>query len=113
MAFTQDELVAFAARSGNVELMRERIAAGSDPTRSGALLAAIAARRSGAITALLELGADPNAPDHYGQVALDYALRIGDASVVRELLAYGARLSHHSRPHWAEKLQELLAQSSS
>ena len=111
MTLTTDQLLAFAARSGNVALIRERVLLGGDPTRSGALLAAIAHGHAQAVQILLELGADPNARDADGHGALEYALRNGNAPLVHLLVSHGATLALHSRQHWRLQLQEVLAET--
>jgi hypothetical protein len=65
MPFTIDQLVVFAARSGNLPLLQERVAAGGnvnhvDATHGSALCAAIRAHSLRVVQWLLENGADAN-----------------------------------------------------
>jgi hypothetical protein len=106
-----DQLLSFAARSGNVALIRERISSGGDPTRSGALFIATTQGHIQAVRLLLDLGADPNAKDSRGNGALEYALRNRNTALVRLLVSHGASLAKHSRNHWRQQLQAALAEA--
>jgi uncharacterized protein len=84
----------FAARSGHVDVVRALIAAGApvDDAAADGTSALVIASHSGhaqAALALLEAGANPNAAGS-GYTALHIAIRRGDVSVVKALLARGA-----------------------
>ena len=84
---TKDQLVIFAARSGNVAALRERVAA---------------------VEWLLANGADVNA--QYGdQIGpLEVALYHPNPEVVGLLLRAGARLRKKVRPYYAARLKNCL-----
>ena len=109
MPFSLDQLLTFAARSGDVALIRERVALGADPTRSGALLCAVSGGHIEAIDALMELGADIGARDRYGYGPIEYALRKRDAPLVLHLVHRGATLAKRSRDHWRSQLEDVLS----
>ncbi|MDR0776101.1 MAG: ankyrin repeat domain-containing protein [Azonexus sp.] len=108
MSFTLNQLLEFAARSGSIDKIRERVALGADPAESGALLVAVSNDHPEIVQLLLELGANPNMRDAHGHGALEYALRNRKPDIARLLINHGARLAHHSRPHWQQQLAELL-----
>lgn len=79
MAFNIDQLVIFAARSGNLPLLQERLAAGGnvnhvDPRFGSALAAAVGYANLPVVEWLLQHGADPNLEDPYGNGPLVVAL---------------------------------------
>jgi len=108
------QLLIFAARSGNAEVLLERIASGADVNygdeRYGsALLVAIRSRRIESVQLLLEHGADARMVDSRGNGPLEYALRVGDDAITALVLRYGARLHPHSLPRFREMLSMHLA----
>jgi len=111
--FTLNELLIFAARSGNLQLMRERLTAGAevsyyDERRGSALFAAIASHQLSAVELLLSHGAKVRMTDAHGDGPLEYALYHQDDCITAVLLASGARLQSHSRPHFRAQLAEHL-----
>ena len=113
MAFSKHQLVIFAARSGNIPLLRERVNAGGDvnhrdPSHGSALTAAIRAGKLDVVEWLLDNGADVNA-DYGDQIGpLEVALRHPEPEMVGLLLRAGARLRKKVRPHYAARLEECL-----
>jgi len=84
----------FAARAGHLEVARRLIAAGApvnDAAADGTSALVIAAHSGHTETALalLEAGADPNAAGS-GYTALHIAIRRGDVTIVKAVLARGA-----------------------
>lgn len=113
MAFTKDELVIFAARSGNVTALSKRVRDGGNinyfDSRHGApLIAAIRNERIAAIEWLLANGVDVNASygDQIGP--LEVALYRPNLEVVGLLLSAGARLRKKVRPFYAVRLKNCL-----
>lgn len=111
--FTIHQLLIFAARSRNLDLMRERIAAGADVSyfdeqHGAALFVAIAGHHLSAVELLLACGADISMTDAHGQGALEHSLRFQDDSITAALLQSGARLKSHALPHFREALTEHL-----
>jgi hypothetical protein len=110
MAFTINQLVIFAARSGNVAKLRERVRNGGDVnSNDGApLREAIRNDRIEAIEWLLANGADVNAKygDQLGP--LEVALYRPNPEVVGLLQGAGARLRKKVRPHYAARLKDCL-----
>lgn len=111
MAFTKHQLVIFAARAGNIPLLRERVSAGGDvncrdPRYGAPLTAAIRAGKPEVVEWLLDNGADVNAKygDQIGP--LEVALRHPEPEMVGLLLRAGARLRKKVRPHYAARLEE-------
>lgn len=112
---TQDQLVIFAARSGNTALLEERLEAGGnlnviDAQHGCALVAAIVGGHLEAVRLLCDRGADPNLVlgDSWGP--LETALRDPDPSIVYVLVCGGAVLQHKARPHYARRLEQCLKQ---
>ena len=111
--FTIHQLLIFAARSGNLDVMRERIAAGADVSyfdeqHGSALFVAIAGHHLSAVELLLTHGADVHMADTHGQGALEHSLRFQDDGITAALLQSGARLKPHALPHFREALTEHL-----
>lgn len=113
MAFTKDQLVIFAARSGNLASLRERVSAGSnvnhlDPVHGAPLMAAIRAVNVPAVEWLIAHGADVN--HEYGDNIgpLEIALHNPVPEVVGLLLQAGARLRKKARRYYAKRLTECL-----
>ena len=111
--FTIHQLLIFAARAGNLDLIRERIAAGGDVSyfdeqHGSALFVAIAGHHLPAIELLLSHGADVHMADTHGQGALEHSLRLQDDCITAALLQSGARLKAHALPHFREALTEHL-----
>ena len=113
MAFTKHQLLIFAARSGNVAALRERVRNGGDinyfDSKDGSpLAAAIRNDRVAAIEWLLANGADVNAKygDQIGP--LEVALHRPNPEVVGLLVRAGARLRKKVRPYYAVRLKNCL-----
>ena len=112
-AFQNTNSSSFAARSGNVAKLRERLRAGGDinhfhPKDGSPLIAAIRSHCVAAVEWLLANGADANA--NYGDDTgpLEIALRRPNLEIVGLLLAAGARLRRKSRPYYAVRLKNCL-----
>jgi ankyrin repeat protein len=108
-----DDLLIFAARSGNDSLVRDRIAAGADVNHAGdqygsPLLEAIRCGHVTVVETLLAHGADPNRSDHRGQGPLEYALHYGHDQITGILLRVQARLRPHSSDAYRRLLSECL-----
>jgi len=113
MAFTLDQLVIFAVRAKNLELLRERVSAGGninhqDPIHGSALVAAINNNDLEAIKFLIERGVDVNADNSDWVSPLEISLHHADDEVVRLLAWSGAKLKQKSRPHWKDRLAKCL-----
>lgn len=109
--FSIHQLLIFATRAGNLELMRERIAAGGDVSyqdeqHGNALLVAIRSHQLPIVELLLSHSADVHLSDPCGQGALEYALYYQDDAIAALLLRFGARLKPHSLPHFRNMLVE-------
>jgi cytohesin len=94
--------VAAAAREGDLNQVRELIAAGAavnEPERDGSTAVLWAAYQSdpAMIEALIEAGADVNAPNGLGVTPLLQAARTGDAPVIQALLEGGADIAAATR----------------
>jgi ankyrin repeat protein len=107
--FTLDELLIFAVRGRKPELVRERLAAGANPSYYGAqgaaLLVAITSGQLEMIHILMGHGANIHLTDARGYGTLEYALRSGNLDVIDVVLHYGASLKAH-RSHWHEALKQ-------
>jgi ankyrin repeat protein len=113
MVFTTDQLVIFAARSGNLSLLQERVAAGGsvnyiDPRHGAALVEAVRTRNKDVVQWLLENGADPNLELRPEIGPLEIALHHPVPEIVECLLNFGARLRRKARPHYARRLDQCL-----
>ena len=111
--FTIHQLLIFAARSGNLEVMSERIAAGADVSyqdeqHGSALFVAIASHHASAVEFLIARGVDVHMTDSRGQGALEHALRFQDDAISSVLVRAGARLQPHALPHFRDMLAEHL-----
>ena len=113
MSITLDQKVIFAARSGNLELLKERIALGGsvniyDPKHGSALIAAIGKGHKEIISCLIENGADVNYEHHDGIGPLEVALRHPNPEIVKLLAWSGAKLKRKTREFYGERLEECL-----
>jgi len=111
--FTIHQLLIFAARAGNLDVMRERIVAGADLSyrddrHGSALFAAIRGHHVSAVELLVSQGADVHMSDAHGQGPLEYSLRFQDDKITATLLQAGARLRPHARAHFRQALTEHL-----
>ena len=110
---TLDQLLVFAARSGNAALAEERIVAGadvrySDAQNGSALFQAIRCHHIQVVELLLSRGADIHQKDSRGNGPLEYALHAQDDEIVATLLAAGAQLQPHALPNFKRLLSECL-----
>ena len=113
MSITVDQKVIFAARSGNLELLKERIALGGsvniyDTKHGSALIEAIASGHKEIISCLIENGADVNYEHHDGIGPLEVALRHPNAEIVKLLVWSGAKLKKKTRKFYGKRLAECL-----
>lgn len=109
--FTIHQLLIFAARGGNLEVMRERLSAGADVSyvdeyHGSALFAAIVGRHVTAAEFLIANGADLQVTDAHGQGPLEYSLRYGNDDITAALLRAKARLQPHALSRFRELLSE-------
>ena len=114
MSFTTDQLIIFAARAGDLDLLKERVEAGGDvnhqdPGHGSALGAAIRKGNLDVLDWLLSNEADPNAEYHDGIGPLEVALRHPVPEVVYRLVCAGAKLRKKTRPQYRERLEECIA----
>lgn len=109
MTITINDLVVFAARSGNAALLRERIANGGNVNsdNGAALRVATANGNFEIIEILIENGADVN-PVVTGFGPLEVALRCKQADAAYKLLCAGAKLQRTTRPYYRERLESVL-----
>lgn len=113
MSITQDQKVIFAARSGNLKLLKDRIALGGsvnvyDPKHGSALIAAINSGHIDVVSYLIENGADVNYEHHDGIGPLEVALRHPIPEIVKLLVWSGAKLKKKTRDYYADRLEECL-----
>ncbi|MES9944924.1 MAG: ankyrin repeat domain-containing protein [Candidatus Thiodiazotropha sp.] len=113
MSITLDQKVIFAARSGNLELLKERIASGGsvntyDPKHGSALIAAIGNGHKAIISYLIENGVDVNHEHHDGIGPLEVALRNPNPEIVKLLAWSGAKLRKKTREYYGKRLEECL-----
>ncbi len=114
MSFTKDQLVIFAARTGNLPLLKERVEAGGDingfdPTYGSALGEAIRQSNLEVVDWLLKNGVDLEVQQHDGVGPLEIALNHPKPELVYKLVCAGAKLRKRSRPHYRQRLEECLA----
>ncbi len=117
MSFTVDQLVIFAARSGNLPLLIERVRAGGDinyldPEHGSALSEAIRSRDLDVLDWLIASGVDVNARHHDAIGPLEIALHNPAPEVVYRLVCAGAKLTRTARPYYRQRLDKCLAQTS-
>src|SRR5690606_30897093 len=96
-AAASENTIAAAARSADLERVRELIVSGADvnvPETDGStpLLWAAYHSHPEMVTALIQAGADPDAANNFGITPLLQASRYGDAAVIEALLDGGASL---------------------
>lgn len=113
MAFTNDQLVIFAARAGNLLLLEKRALEGGDlnyvdPKHGSALVEAITHRHLPIIDWLLANGADINARSSSGIGPLEIALSNPDPKVVYCLVRAGAKLNRTAKPYYKKRLEACL-----
>jgi|RhiMethySRZTD1v2_1073278.scaffolds.fasta_scaffold365782_2 ankyrin repeat protein len=113
MPFSIDQLVIFAARAGNLSLLKERVSAGGninyvDPYYGSALIQAIRGCHLEALDWLITNGADVNAQYHDGFGPLEIALRCSDPQVVYRLVCAGAKLTQKARSYYRKRLEDCL-----
>ena len=113
MSITLDQKVIFAARSGNLELLKERIASGGsvntfDPKHGSSLLAAISNGHKEIVSFLIANGADVNHEHHHGIGPLEVALRHPNPEIVKLLSWSGAKLKKKTRKYYGQRLEACL-----
>jgi len=113
MSITLDQKVIFAARSGNLELLKERVESGGsvnvyDPKHGSALIEAIRKENKEIISFLIENGADVNYEHHDGVGPLEVALRHPNPEIVKLLAWSGAKLKKKTREYYGERLEQCL-----
>ncbi len=113
MSITLDQKVIFAARSGNLDLLKERVALGGsvnvyDPKHGSALIEAIRHDHKDITSFLIEKGADVNYEHHDGIGPLEVALRHPKPEIVKLLAWSGAKLKKKSREYYGERLEQCL-----
>ncbi len=113
MCFTIDQKVIFAARSGNIDLLKERVSFGGsvnlyDPNHGSALIAAICNEHKEIISWLIANGADVNFEHRHGIGPLEVALHHPNPEIVKILAWSGAKLKKKSRSIYGERLEECL-----
>jgi ankyrin repeat protein len=113
MSIRLDQKVIFAARSGNLELLKEKIAAGGsvntyDPKHGSALIAAIRNGHNEIISCLIENGVDVNYEHHNGIGPLEVALKHPNPETVKLLAWSGAKLKKKTREYYGQRLDEWL-----
>jgi hypothetical protein len=86
--------------SGDIEVLREKLAGGADPNESApdrsrvtALMFAVMKRDDRSVRLLLEAGANVDAQDSNGWTALMHAVNKGDSACVTSLLNAGANVA--------------------
>jgi len=113
MNFTIDQLVIFAARAGNLPLLKTRIEAGGnvnyiDPKHGSALAEAIRGRYLEVLDWLISNGCNVNVQYRDAFGPLEMALSHPDAQTVYRLVCAGAKLTRTARPHYRKRLEECL-----
>jgi len=117
MSFTIDQLVIFAARSGNLPLLQERVKAGGninyiDSYHGSALSVTIIQGHLEVLEWLIANGVDVNVEYHDGIGPLEIALRSPKTPVVYRLACAGAKLRKKTRPYYRERLEKCLSEVS-
>ena len=113
MRFTIDQLVIFAARAGNLPLLKERVSAGgstnfTDPRHGSALAEAIRCRHLDVLDWLIARGCNVNVQCRDARGPLEMALRDPDPTIVYRLVCAGARLTRTAGPHYRRRLEDCL-----
>lgn len=98
-----DDLLIFSCRSGNLDLIYERINQGANvnyQNKDGLtpILVAIKSGHFSVIKVLIEKGANFSCKDHYGNNALDYASEFRNKEIATALYDHGAYLSPNASP---------------
>jgi ankyrin repeat protein len=111
--FSINQLTIFAARSGNLELLKERIKVGGDINYhdqqfGSALSEAIKTSKLEIIDYLIENGVNVNISYSDDIGPLEIALRNPDIHVVYKLLCAGAKLKKKTRPYYKLRMEESL-----
>ena len=118
MSFTVDQLVIFAARAGNLPLLKERVQAGGninyvDSKHGSALAEAIRQSNLDLLDWLISNGADVNIQYRDGIGPLEVALRDPVSAVVYRLVYAGAKLRKTTRPYYRTRLEQCLTEVAS
>ncbi len=116
MNFTIDQLAIFAARAGNIALLKERVQAGAninhiDRQHGSALIEAITHDHMDVVDWLVDNGADVNTEYHPGIGPLEVALHHDRSKICYRLVCAGAKLRKRTRPHYKERLAQRLERS--
>lgn len=114
MNFNIHQKVIFAARSGNLELVKERVSEGGDvnyqdPMHGSALVTAIHNYDDTLVEWLIANGADVNLVNEHGIGPLEVALHSNSKpSIVKQLTWSGAKLNKKSRQYYSQRLEACL-----
>ncbi len=106
---TLNDLLIFSCRSGNLQLILERIQKGADinyQDNDGTtpLLTATKGGHLEVVKYLLEQGADLTCKDHYGNNPLEYAIELNKTDIAEILFNNGAYLGEKASPYAKEWL---------
>jgi len=104
---TIDDLLIFSCRSGNLELIRERVNQGAnidykDNDGTTPILTAIKNGHFSIVKALIEKGASVSCVDHHGNNPLDYASEFRNKEIAKLLFENGAYVSNKISPQSKE-----------
>jgi len=114
MSFNIHQKVIFAVRSGNLDLVKERVFTGGDvnyqdAVHGSALVIAINNNDEVLVKWLIDNGADVNLSNEHEVGPLEVALHsIPKPSIVKLLAWSGAKLNKKSRHYYSQRLEECL-----
>ncbi len=99
-----NELLIFSCRSGNLDLITERVQKGADINYrnndgSTPILAAISKGYFAAVKYLINQGADLSCKDSYGNNPLEYAIESNNKEIAELLFDHGAYLGKKASPY--------------
>jgi hypothetical protein len=117
MTITIDQHVIFAARAGNLPLLKDRVEAGGninhiDPQHGSALAEAIRGRHIEVLEWLIANGANVTIQYRDAFGPLELALVHPDSEVVYQLVCAGAKLTRTARPNYRKRLEGYLKATS-
>ena len=110
---TLDHLVIFASRSGNYDLLLERIEKGGnvnafDNIHGSPLIAAITNNHLKILDLLISKGADVNVAYADDTGPLEIGLKTPNPAIVYRLVCAGAKLKKKTRPYYLKRLEDFL-----